>query len=318
MRAPSFWNIKNGRDSAPMLRTLLTPLAWVYEYFTQKRLREIVPQKLDASVISIGNISIGGTGKTPIARHIRALFKSAAIVSRGYGGIATEAMQIDDQTSVQISGDEPFMLAKDGAAFIGSDRIAAAELAITAGFKTLILDDAHQNPYIRKDLSIVVIDGAVGFGNERIIPAGPLREKIETGLGRADAIIWIGQKSLASETLVGFTKPILFANLVPVAPKLNGRFVGFCGIGRPEKFHDTLVQMGAEIIDFLPFPDHHFYTEKQLDDLAAIAKHSKAKLITTEKDFVRLPHEFAQNVEVVKIRIEFEEEAELKKLLNAQ
>ncbi len=318
MRPPSFWNIKSGRDSAPMIRLLLTPLSWVYDYFTQKKLREIIPQKLDAKVISIGNISLGGTGKTPIARHTRRLFEKAAIVSRGYGGSVKDPLRIEfENMNVRMCGDEPYMLAQDGAVFIGEDRLAAAKLAIENGFKTLILDDAHQNPYIQKDVSIIVIDGAVGFGNERIVPAGPLREKPQTGLARADAVIWIGDKDKAEETLKGFQKPILFANLVPINPKLSGRYVGFCGIGRPEKFHDTIIEMGAELIDFLPFPDHHFYSHKQLDDLVAIAKHSKAKLITTEKDFVRLPKEFAQNVEVVKIKIEFEDEASLLALLNA-
>lgn len=316
MQAPSFWNIKHGRDSAPMIRLLLTPFSWIYSYFTQKRIKETIPQNLTAKVISIGNISLGGTGKTPIARHIRALLPNAAIVSRGYGGSVKDPLRIEfENMNAKMCGDEPYMLSQDGAVFIGEDRLAAAKLAIENGFRTLILDDAHQNPNIHKDLSIVVVDGAVGFGNERIVPAGPLREKIETGLSRADAIIWIGDRHNASDSLNGFQKPILYANLVPTPNILSGRYIGFCGIGRPEKFHDTLTSLGADVVDFLPFPDHHFYTPKQLGDLAAIAKHSKAKLITTEKDFVRLPKDFAQSVDIVNIEIAFEDNGALLALL---
>lgn len=316
MRAPYFWNVKSGPESAFMLRTLLLPFSIIYNYFTQRRIRTTTPTKLDAKVISIGNLTLGGTGKTPVARHIRAMLAKSAIVSRGYGGNAEEPMEVAfGKSSAQMVGDEPLMLAQDGAVFIGRDRVAAAGLAIKSGASTLILDDAHQNPSIQKDLSIIVVDGGVGFGNECVVPAGPLREKVEIGLARADAIIWIGDKTLVTDTIGNFDKPVIYAQLSPLTNALSGKYVGFCGIGRPEKFHETLEKLGGEIVDFVPFKDHNFYSEKELKDLVAIARHAKAKLITTEKDYIRLAPEYANQVEVLKIAIKFENEELLKNLI---
>ncbi|MBN8648406.1 MAG: tetraacyldisaccharide 4'-kinase [Caulobacterales bacterium] len=311
MRAPSFWNIKHGRDSAPFLKILLRPLSYLYDYFTQKRIYEAKTTYLNVPVISIGNITLGGTGKTPIAIEIakiaNEIWGKPAIVSRGFGGSLIGAHKVEwGKSDPKDVGDEPLMLSKYCDVFIGKDRVEAAKLAIKNDAKAIILDDAHQNPYLNKNISFVVIDGNVGFGNHEICPAGPLRESIDVGLKRADAIIWVGKRELEKEEIGDFKKPRFYANIKTKAKELEGDYLAFCGIGRPEKFGESLKSIGARLIDLIPYPDHHFYTQKELLYLQARAQSEKLKLITTEKDYVRLPEWFAENCEVLEIAIEFD------------
>jgi tetraacyldisaccharide 4'-kinase len=310
MRAPNFWNVKSGRESAPILRALMMPLSYIYDYWTQKRIYEAKVEYIGAPVISIGNITLGGTGKTPITLEIcnivNDLWGKPAIVSRGHGGEIIDAIKVDiNSHNAKNVGDEPIMMAHYNDVFIGRNRPIAAKLAIENGAKIIILDDAHQNPYLHKNLSFVVIDGAVGFGNHQICPAGPLRETIETGLKRADAIIWVGNRELEKEELEDFHKPIFYADIKPQKTQYSGKYLAFCGIGRPHKFENSLKEANVEILDLIPFADHHYFKPNELKNLQNRANELGAKLITTEKDYVRLPKEFAQNCEVFKIKIEF-------------
>lgn len=310
MQSPSFWNIKHGRDSAPIIRALLMPLSYIYDFFTQKRIYEASPKYIGVPVISIGNITLGGTGKTPIAIEIANIIEKIwgkpVIVSRGYSGSFIDAVKVSPTMSATEVGDEPLMLSKYHDVFIGKDRVEAAQLAVKNGAKAIILDDAHQNPYLIKHISFVVIDGAIGFGNGRICPAGPLRESPEIGLKRSDAIIWVGDGALIEDELKDYKKPIFKANIIAKNNNFNGQYLAFCGIGRPQKFHDSLKEIGINIIDILPFPDHHFFSNNELKAIEKRAQIENCKLITTEKDFVRLPKWFQEKCEVFEIAINFE------------
>lgn len=317
MRPPSFWNFKHGRDAAIFIRSLVLPIAFLYNYFTQRRIKNTIPFDCKIPVISIGNITLGGTGKTPIAEVFRAYlnqnYGKTAIVSRGYGGSNIETLRIKNQ-DVKITGDEPLMLAQTGEVYIAHNRVNAAKLAIEHGVKAIILDDGHQNPSLLKTLSIIVIDGSVVFGNGFIFPSGPLREKPVTALKRADAIIWVGDKSNSKELETDL--PIYFANIKAIQKEYNGKYLAFCGIGNPSKFNNTIKELGIDLIDLIPFPDHHFYTKQEINDLKKYASSEGAKLLTTEKDYVRLSEEDKKIIETVKITIEFEDNNALQTILS--
>jgi tetraacyldisaccharide 4'-kinase len=308
MRAPAFWTIRHGRDAAPMLRLFLSPLGWLYGASVARRLAKATPVRLPIPVISLGNISVGGTGKTPLAHLIRAelsqlLGGPVAIVSRGYGGTLEGPVRVDPtrHTAKQV-GDEPLMLAADGPVIVARDRAAGGRFGATQGMKAIVLDDAHQNPALAKDLSIVVVDGSTGFGNGFLVPAGPLREPVLKGLARADVVVTMGQVSdETADDLASFKGVVLGADLVPAPTQIAGKVLGFCGIGRPEKFDATLKALGLDVADMFPFPDHHPYSEADLQRLSAAAHDYDATLVTTQKDFVRLPAEFAQNVRVIPV-----------------
>ncbi len=316
MRAPAFWTIRYGRDAAPILRLLLAPLGALYGASVARRIAQAQPVALPIAVISIGNLTAGGTGKTPFSQALRTLMADllggpSGIVSRGYGGTLEGPVAVDPGVhGAEEVGDEPLMLAQNGPVFIGRDRAAAGKLAAQQGMKAVILDDGHQNPSLAKTISLVVVDGQTGFGNGHLIPAGPLREKPAIGLARADAVILMGPVSDDTlEDLEGYSGPIFKATLQPKPIAIEGPVLGFCGIGRPEKFDATLRGMGLNVVDLHPFDDHHRYRTDELARLEADAVEAGATLVTTEKDYVRLPPAFAAKVRVVPIEAVLADEA---------
>ena len=187
------------------------------------------------------------------------------------------------------TGDEPLMLACSGEAWIGADREEAARAMAYEKVDLIVMDDGHQNPTLKKDLSIIVIDGGNPTGNGFVFPKGPLREPVATGLSRADAVIIMGQLTQELPELNAYPGPVIQAHLKPRGPAPHGKLVAFAGIGRPDKFFDSLKDSGAELEETIPFPDHHTYSRSDLSFLRTLASERDARLITTEKDFVRLP-----------------------------
>lgn len=320
MRAPAFWNIKHGRDAAFALRAILWPLSLVYDFVTQQRLKAAKPLRLVIPVVSVGNLTLGGTGKTPLAQALRQKlaekYGKAAIVSRGYKGSLAGPIKVEIGThTANEVGDEPLMLAQTGDVYIGKDRALGAQLALGDGINALVLDDGHQNPSLAKDLSIVVVDGDVGFGNGMIFPSGPLREKPETGLKRADIVVWIGDKTHVARDLVDFKGKTYFANITAQKGQYKGKYLAFCGIGRPEKFENTLRKLGVDLVDLIPFPDHHNFSTHEIAELRARAANEGATLITTEKDISRFGPTQKIGIEVVKIAIEFENPSDISDIM---
>jgi len=321
MRPPEFWNADvSGRDSVVLLRTLLTPVSWVYAWAAARRIKTTIPRHAPAPVVCIGNFTVGGAGKTPIARAIRAkLGETAHTLSRGYGGNLPGPLRVTPEMSAQEVGDEPLLHAADGPAWISRDRVAGALAAANNGAHAIIMDDGFQNPTLAKDLSIIVLDPVFGIGNGKVFPAGPLRERLRDGLERADAIVMLhapgGVESDAeNDWLTGFSKPILRARLEAIAPP-PGKYVAFAGLARPEKFFDTLIALGAELEDTVPYPDHHPYSDDNLEFLTRLAAERGATLITTEKDAARLTPEWRARVTVLPVTARFEDEAALDALL---
>jgi tetraacyldisaccharide 4'-kinase len=216
------------------------------------------------------------------------------------------------------------MLAHDGPVVIGRDRATAALLAARQGMMGLVLDDAHQNPSVARKLNVCVIDAGAGFGNGHLFPAGPLREKPEVGLGRADVVILMGNETPddeVAEALRAWAGPVFTASLTPAATSNDlsgaGPFLAFCGIGRPAKFEQTLKDCGAHLLDLVPFDDHHPYSASDLARLEQMAADESAQLITTEKDYARLPVSFQTKVKVLKIQALIDDAAGFDALLKS-
>ena len=214
-------------------------------------------------------------------------------------------------------GDEPLLLARIAPAWIARDRAAGAAAAAAAGAEIVVMDDGLQHPGIRKDLSLVVVDGGYGFGNGRVMPAGPLREPLAAGLGRADAVVLMEPDERGVERLLPKSLPLLRGSLQPAAaPALAGRRVlAFAGIARPEKFFATLESIGCRLAGQRSFADHHPYTGQDIAALRTEARHADATLITTEKDAVRLPAEFRAEVETLSVAVRWHDEAAVDRLL---
>jgi tetraacyldisaccharide 4'-kinase len=318
MRAPDFW--RGGDRTARLASTLLSPIGALYGASVAWKRDHAQPYRAKAKVVCVGNLTVGGTGKTPIAIAVASLLLERGLktvfLSRGYGGKERGPIFVNPAHDLagQV-GDEPLLLSGAAPVIVARNRAEGAQMADAARADAIIMDDGHQNFAVAKDLSIIVVDAEDGFGNGHVLPAGPLREPVPQGLARADAVVLIGD---GAPVLNGFAGPVLRAHLKPAQDEsLRGkRVVAFAGIGRPEKFFETLKSLGADVAEAVPFGDHHEYTASELARLAARARGANATLITTEKDFVRLSPVDRANVAALPIKAQFEDTAALNRLLD--
>jgi tetraacyldisaccharide 4'-kinase len=317
MRAPAFWSARTP------LSTLLLPFGALFAAAGRLRRLTAATQDAPVPVICIGNLVAGGAGKTPVAIAVaRALIErgvAAHFLSLGYGGTLTGPVRVDPQTQdAAETGDEPLLLAGAAPCWVAKDRAAGARAAAAAGAEVIVMDDGHQYPGLRKALSIVVVDGESGFGNGRVIPAGPLREPVAEGLARADALALMGADSSGVAEWLPPRLPVLHAALEPAATArtLAGETVfAFAGIGRPAKFRATLEELGCRIAGYRDFPDHHPYGAAEVEAVLKAASAAGAIPVTTEKDFVRLPPALGETVRPVGVRAVFREPGLLDELL---
>lgn len=279
---------------------LLAPIAMIYRFVGANRQRLARPERAAVPVICIGNVTAGGAGKTPVAlclaRALKARGEDVHFISRGYGGTERGPLRVDAsvQDAAQV-GDEPLLLSTVAPTWVAVDRPEGAAAAVRGGARVILMDDGLQNPHLIKDFSILVVDAGVGVGNGRLIPAGPLREPIDTALARISAVIVIGRGHAADGLAARAAArgiPIFKATLrpLPSAGFDSMRVVAFAGIGRPEKFFRTLREMRMDLAHVVAFPDHHPFTDKDAIELMIKAREESAELITTEKDAMRLLH----------------------------
>ncbi|HEX9160054.1 MAG TPA: tetraacyldisaccharide 4'-kinase [Rhizomicrobium sp.] len=315
MRQPDSWWHTTPR--ARIVTTALAPLGFLYGASVAWKSWRSDPYRAKIPVICVGNLTVGGSGKTPVAIAIAGLLQqqgvSPAFLSRGYGRIGSNALIVDPEShDASAVGDEAMLLARVAPAIVSADRAAGARIAEGIGVQCIIMDDGYQNFSLHKDISFLVVDGQTGFGNGSIIPAGPLREPVQQGLKRADAVVLMGD---GNPSLPGYHGPVLRARLSPLERPDNGRMLAFAGIGRPEKFFATLRQSGATLVETHGFSDHHVYSAPEIARLRARATEAGATLVTTEKDFLRLSPNERKGIAVLYVRATFEDEATLTTLL---
>ena len=309
MRAPAFWSARTP------LSTLLLPLGALFAAAGRLRRLTATPQDAPVPVICIGNLVAGGAGKTPVAIAVtRSLIErgvAAHFLSRGYGGTLAGPVRVAPEAhdAAQV-GDEPLLLAGVAPCWVARDRAAGAREAAAADAQAIVMDDGHQYPGLRKTVSIVVVDGETGFGNGRVMPAGPLREPVAEGLARADAVVLMGADRTGVAERLPPGLPLLHAALEPVAEAraLAGETVfAFAGIGRPAKFRATLEELGCTVAGYRDFPDHHPYRAAEVEAVLEAASAAGAVPVTTEKDFARLPPGLRAPVRTVGVRAVFKE-----------
>jgi len=307
-----------------MLRTLLTPFSWIYAHTTAKRIRTTKSYDPGIPVICVGNAGVGGTGKTPVAAYLLESLNRMGIrtvaLSRGYGGSEKGPTTVNEKHTAAEVGDEPLLLARQGPVWIAEGRDDGAKAAASHGAQVIVMDDGHQNPLVKKTLSLLVVDAETGFGNGRVIPAGPLREPVETALARTDAVILMKPTPAykIDETLKAQLKglPVVAASLMAKEKPRPGRLYAFAGIGRPNKFFDHLKRAGADVVDGLGYADHYTYKDTDMMDLLELSGEYDAKLITTEKDYVRIPKSFRRHVTTWPVHVVFEDELTLRRILH--
>jgi tetraacyldisaccharide 4'-kinase len=330
LATPRWWYSRD-RGATPVIRALLTPASWIWAWAGARRMARASPDDPGVPVICVGNLTLGGAGKTPVARAVAERLAARGVrvhlLSRGYGGRLAGPLRVDPaRHAAHDVGDEPLMLAQDFPVWVSRDRAAGARAAAAAGAQAVVMDDGHQNPSVKKALSLVVVDGETRggewpFGDGRVFPAGPMREPLDAGLRRADACVALLPADLAAvdpelTEMLG-PRPLLVARLAPAKPPPAGPQLGFAGVAKPWKVERALRAAGCELVDFAPFPDHFPYDERSLRRLEARAAQFGAGLVTTEKDWVRLPPAWRARVAAWPVRALFADPGVLDALLDA-
>ncbi|HEY3909696.1 MAG TPA: tetraacyldisaccharide 4'-kinase [Stellaceae bacterium] len=319
--APAFWGRKPG-----LAADLLLPASWAWDAVGRLRRALARPDHTPVPVICVGNLTAGGAGKTPVAMALAAWLGSRGravhVVTRGYGGRLAGPMRVDfARHDAAAVGDEALLHAARAPCWIARDRAAGIAAAATAGAEAILLDDGFQNPRVAKTLALVVIDASYGFGNGRVIPAGPLRENLRRGLARADGVMLLTAEGDPAPRLasgLAADRPTVPAVLAPIAGQrlVGQRLLAFAGIGRPEKFFATLRRLGVELVGQHQFPDHHPFAAAEIAELRRAADRQHASLVTTAKDLMRVPVAERNGIEVLEIEIRWPDPAALAGLLS--
>ncbi|MCB2128372.1 MAG: tetraacyldisaccharide 4'-kinase [Rhodobacteraceae bacterium] len=317
MKPPAFWFSDPAQPG--LAARILSPLSRICKAATAARVARPADFRPGIPVICVGNLTVGGAGKTPtvvaLAQRLSARGHAAHILSRGYGGTLAGPVQVSERHhQASDTGDEPLLMAGFAPVWVARDRAAGARAAVAAGAGVLLLDDGFQNPSVAKDLSIVVADAATGFGNGLCLPAGPLREPVEAGLARADMVLTLGapgeQATFLSRWGGALNVPHVAGRLAPLETGMDWAglpVLAFAGIGRPEKFFATLRGLGAEVVRTVALDDHQPLSPGLLRRLGAEAGALGAQLVTTEKDAVRLPDELRSQVLTLPVRLEIDD-----------
>jgi tetraacyldisaccharide 4'-kinase len=329
LSTPRWWYLRS-RRAGTLVRLVLQPAALIWALATARRIARGVTVDPGIPVICVGNLTLGGAGKTPVAAEILRLLTDRGIrahaLSRGHGGRLAGPLRVDPawHTAADV-GDEPLMLAQSFPAWIARDRAAGAAAAAAAGAEVVVMDDGHQNASVRKALSLVVVDGETRddewpFGDGSVFPAGPLREPLKAGLARADAVVVVLPADLPAPdpgliALFG-ALPVLIARLGPGHPPPTGPQLGFAGVGKPWKVERALKAAGCELVEFVPLPDHARLDEDLLKRLADRASDFQAGMVTTEKDWSRLPPAWRARIAPWPVHARFEEPEVLARLLD--
>lgn len=324
MRAPAFW-WRAGTGAA------LAPLAALYGAAAGLRMRA-PGRQAGLPVICLGNLTVGGAGKTPAALTVAQLLHAARerpfFLSRGYGGRLAGPVRVNPALHrAGDVGDEPILLARLAPTIVARDRVAGSNFAASAGASVIVMDDGFQNPSLAKDLSIVLVDARRAIGNGRVIPAGPLRAPLDRQLDRAQALIVVGTGEAAAPVIAragGRGIPIFQGRIEPDRAVLNAigqrKVLAFAGIADPDKFFTTLIAAGIQVANRVSFPDHHRFNATEALDLVAQARANNLMLLTTEKDLARLAgepalRELAAHATALPVRLVIEQPDRLRELV---
>jgi tetraacyldisaccharide 4'-kinase len=322
MREPAFW-----WREGPLASALLAPLATLYAAIATWRLAR-PGRRPSIPVVCIGNLTVGGAGKTPTALTVARMLTKAGerpvFLSRGYGGTLAGPLMVDPaRHRAREVGDEPLLLARTAPTIVARDRVTGAGIA--AGASVIVMDDGFHNPSLTKDFSVLVVDARRGIGNGRVIPAGPLRAPVDAQLARAHALVVVGTSTgrcAVAEMARARDIPVLRASLQAdtafIAGLAGRRVLAFAGIGDPQKFFATLAEAGVALAATRSFADHHRYTRGEAAALCEQAERDGLALVTTEKDLARLSGEeqpLSARARALPVTLAFEDEARFASLL---
>ena len=309
IKTPHFWTELSWQS------VILFPVSYIWRFGHYAQQKILNTKETEIPVICVGNLTVGGSGKTPVVitlcRFLSGIGKSTSILTRGFGGKEKGPIFVSTNLHQSLDvGDEPLMMAHSLDVCVSRNRpLGANHILDKKKYDCIVMDDGLQNPTLKKDLNIAVFDGKYGIGNGFLLPAGPMRQKLEVGIQNIDLVIFNGKDETGLGQKIPPHIPIFTGELQPdeeiVEKMKNRRVYGFAGIGNPSRFFKTLNNIGADLVGEAHFADHHPYTDADLTQLYEEAMQSGAELVTTQKDWMRLPTDWRDRVLTVPVRIHF-------------
>ena len=313
MITPKFWYKDNST-----LKYVLYPLTYLWLLGSYVKKVYVKPKKFSIPIICVGNIIAGGSGKTPLTIQLAKLFLKKKyvvhIIKKQYKSKNTQIVtRVNEKSDPHVVGDEPILTSKITSTWLVKDRKIGIKHAIKKGANLIILDDGYQDNSIIKDFNILTINEKQQFGNKNIIPAGPLREKIYNGIKKADSIFFYGKKNSLDPAILSCSKPITFVKMLYnknfIKNIKNKNILAFTGIAHPENFFNSIIKYGFNLIKKFEFSDHYRYTRKDFEKIILISEKLKLLVITTEKDYVKVPKKFQNKILPMPLIIQFNQEA---------
>ena len=312
MKTPKFWYKDNS-----ILKYVLYPLTSLWLLGSYLKKKYVKPKKFSVPIICVGNIIAGGSGKTPLTIQLAKLFLKknyvVHIIKKQYKSKNLQIVTpVHEKSDPILVGDEPILISKITSTWLVKNRKVGIEHAIKEGANLIILDDGYQDYTIMKDLNILTINEKQQFGNRNIIPAGPLREKIYNGIKKADSIFFYGEKNSLDPAILNSSIPITFVKMLYnknfIKNIKNKNILAFTGIAHPENFFNSIINYGFNLIKKFEFSDHYRYTRKDFEKIILISEKLKLLVITTEKDYVKVPKKFKENIIAIPVKLQFNQE----------
>ena len=314
IKNPKFWYKKD--IVSKLISYFLSPISLIWILLSLIKKFFSKPYKTKLKVICIGNLTIGGTGKTPFAistfNWLKELGYNPVFLTRGYSGKENGPTEVKTFHTHFNVGDEALLLSKVGTTIVAKNRSVGARFIEKHknNFDIIIMDDGLQNHQLYKDLNILLVDRESFFGNEYCLPAGPLRETVRHGIKKINAIILTGNYENEIDINNKFIKkvPIFNSKIIPdnSIQNKNQKYLAFCGLSNSSKFYKTLEKNKFHIAKTKSFPDHYKYNDIDIINLKKEAQNQDLKLITTEKDYVKIANKDKKSFDVLCIKLDLE------------
>tara|TARA_B100000886_G_scaffold22798_1_gene14457 strand:- start:289 stop:1296 length:1008 start_codon:yes stop_codon:yes gene_type:complete len=322
---PKFWKNRN------FVSDILLPLSFFYLFINSFKNYFEKKFKSKLTIICVGNLTIGGSGKTPTVIYIAELLKTinynVTILLKGYGGVLKGPLRVTQKNKSSDVGDEALLHSRINETWISNIRSKGVQLIEGVDKKNnlIIMDDGLQNNSVEKDVNIAVFDGEEGIGNGRVIPSGPMRENLKFGLKKIKFVLIIGEDKSNISNLIKLINnkiKIFYATFEPdikiIKAFKNKKIIAFAGIGFPNKFYNLLKKIHFNVLETKDFPDHHIYKKNELNLLIQKSKLLNATLVTTEKDYVKIGEmedKIKKNILPFPVKLKIQKEAIFKKEL---